>query len=104
MIISILKATGIPFKETMFPRVVPDKTYAVYMDDVEVDGSDYENLVQTHNITVELYEPKADPKAEAAIEAQLNAAGLHYSKQARYWIPEAQRYQVIYEFTYITKT
>ena len=104
MINSILKATGIPFKETMFPRAVPDKTYAVYMDDVEVGGSDYENLVQTHNITVELYEPKADPNAEAAIEAQLNANGLHYSKQARYWIPEAQRFQVIYEFTYITKT
>ena len=104
MINSILKATGIPFKETMFSRAVPDKTYAVYMDDVEVDGSDYENLVQTHNITVELYEPKADPNAEAAIEAQLNANGLHYSKQARYWIPDAQRFQVIYEFTYITKT
>ena len=100
----ILTASGVPYRETQFLHDPPKKTYAVYMDDVEVGGSDYENLVQTHNITVELYEPKADPNAEAAIEAQLNANGLHYSKQARYWIPEAQRFQVIYEFTYITKT
>ena len=104
MIDSILKPTGIPYKETMFPRAVPDKTYAVYHDDVDVDGSDYENLIYTHSITIELYEPKPDPKAEAAIEAQLNALGIKWSKQSRYWVPEAQRYQVIYEFTYITKT
>lgn len=103
MINSILKATGIPFKETMFPRAVPDKTYAVYHDDVEVDGSDYENLMQTHGITVELYEPKPDPKAEQALEGQLNARGIKWVKQSRYWIPEAARYQVIYEFTYYTK-
>lgn len=103
MINKILTPTGIPFKETMFSRA-PAKTYAVYMDDVETDGSDYENLIYTHNITVELYEPKPDPEAEAAIEAQLNTRGLKWAKQSRYWIPEAQRYQVIYEFTYITKT
>lgn len=104
MINEILKPTGIPYKETMFPRAVPDKTYAVYHDDVETDGSDDENLIFRHNITVELYEPKPDPKAEAAFEAQLNARGIKWSKQSRYWIAEAQRYQVIYEFTYITKT
>lgn len=103
MINTILKATGIPFKETMFPRAVPDKTYAVYMDDVEVDGSDYENLMQTHSITIELYEPKPDPKAEQTLEGQLNARGIKWAKQSRYWIPDAQRYQVIYEFTYYTK-
>lgn len=103
MIDQILKATGVPFKETMFSRV-PDKTYAVFHDDVEVDGPDYENRIYFHGITVELYEKQPDPKAEAAIEAQLNARGLKWTKQSRYWIPEAQRYQVIYEFTYITKT
>lgn len=103
MIKDILKATGLPFEETMFLRAVPAKTYAVYMDDVETDGSDLENLLYYHNITVELYEPKADPKAEADLEAQLNKRGLKWTKQARYWIPDAQRFQVIYEFTYITK-
>lgn len=104
MINNILKPTGIPYKETMFSRAVPDKTYAVYHDDVEVEGPDNENRIYMHNITVELYEPKPDPKAEAAIEAQLNARGIKWTKQSRYWIAEAHRYQVIYEFTYITKT
>lgn len=104
MINEILKPTGIPFKETMFPRAVPDKTYAVYHDVVDVDGADYENRIFTHNITIELYEPKVDAKAEVAIEDQLNAKGIKWTKQARYWIPEAQRYQVIYEFTYTIKT
>ena len=103
MIQDILKPTGIPFKETMFSRA-PTGTYAVYMDDVTADGPDYENRIFTHDITVELYEPKPDPKAEAAIEAELNARGIKWSKQSRYWVQDAQRYQVIYEFTYITKT
>lgn len=103
MIKEILKATGLPFEETMFLRAVPAKTYAVYMDDVEVDGSDQENLLYWHNGTIELYEPKADPKVEAALEAQLNKRGLKWTKQARYWIPEAQRLQVVYEFTWYTK-
>lgn len=103
MIKKILTPTGIPYKETMFSRA-PAKTYAVYFDDVDADGSDHDNQIFTHNITVELYEPKPDPAAESAIEAELNARGLKWTKQSRYWIADAQRYQVIYEFTYITKT
>lgn len=104
MIKDILTATGLPFAETMFTRAVPAKTYAVYMDYVETDGSDLENLLYWHNGTIELYEPKADPKAEADLEAQLNKRGLKWTKQARYWIPEAQRFQVVYEFTWYIKT
>lgn len=103
MVNEILKQTGLPFKETQFSRA-PAGTYAVYMDDVTADGPDYENRIFTHDITVELYEPKPDPKAEAAIESELNARGLKWTKQPRYWVQDAQRYQVIYEFTYITKT
>lgn len=103
MINQILTATGIPFKETMFSRV-PTKTYAVYFDEVSADGPDDSNRVFTHDITIELYEPKPDADAEALLEAELNARGIKWAKQSRYWIPEAQRYQVIYEFTYIVKT
>ena len=103
MVNEILKQTGLPFKETQFSRA-PAGTYAVYMDDVTADGPDYENRIFTHDITVELYEPKPDPEAEAAIEAELNARGIKWVKQSRYWVQDAQRYQVIYEFTYITKT
>lgn len=99
---AIFTPTGIPFKRTRFPQP-PKDTYAVYMDDVETDGPDGINAILRHNVTVELYEPKPDDAAEAAIEAQLDAAGLTWTKQDRYWLQDPQRYQVIYEFTYIEK-
>ena len=102
MINEILKASGVPYQETQFSRP-PTKTYAVYMDDVEVDGGDFVNLIKRHDVTIELYEPKTDPEAEAAVERELNARGRKWTKQARYWLPDVQRYQVIYEFSYIEK-
>ena len=102
MIKSILTAAGVQFKRSRFPQP-PTGTYAVYMDDVETDGPDGINAIWRHDATVELYEPKPDDAAEAAIEAQLDAAGLTWAKQDRYGLQEEQRYQVIYEFTYIEK-
>lgn len=102
MIDGILKASGIVYAETQFMRT-PTKTYAVYMDDVEADGPDYENRIFRHDITVELYEHKPDPQAEAAIERELNARGIKWQKQSRYWIQSVGQYQVIYEFSYIEK-
>lgn len=103
MINVILTASGLPYRETQWGRTPPAKTYAVYMDDVTADGGDFVNLIYRHDITIELYEPKPDPEAEAAIERQLNARGLKWDKQSRYWVQEAQRYQVVYEFSYIEK-
>lgn len=103
MLTDILNAAGIPNEESRFPDP-PAVTYAVYFDDVETDGPDGRNAIYTHNYTVELYEPDLDDAAEAALEAELDAKGLHWSKQARYWLQNVQRYQVIYEFTTTTKT
>ena len=104
MVNKILKASGVQFKETRFLKP-PKGTYAIYMDEVDADGPDYESRIFHHDITVELYSPdKPDPKAEAAIEAAIISAGLHYHKQARYWIREEQLYQTIYEFSYTEKT
>lgn len=102
MIDEILKATGLPFQETQFLRP-PAGTYVVYMDDLTTDGPDKMNRIYLHNITLEVYEPKPDKKAETAIESELDKYGLHFIKQARYWIQTVQRYQVIYEFDYYTK-
>lgn len=102
MVNKILTASGVQFRETRFLKP-PSGTYAVYMDDVDTDGPDYESRIFHHDITVELYSSKPDPKAEAAIQAALAAEGLHYRKQARYWLQEEQLYQVIYEFSYIEK-
>lgn len=102
MINTILNAAGVQFRRSRFLQP-PKGTYAVYMDDVTADGPDGMNRIFNHDVTVEVYEPKPDDKTEAAIEAALDAQGLHYTKQDRYWLQEEQLYQVIYEFSYIIK-
>lgn len=102
MVKDILTAAGIPFQSARFPNP-PAVTYAVYFDDVTAEGADHDNCIFTHDITVELYEPQKDGAAESAVEAALNARGIPWTKQARYWLDAIRRYQVIYEFTYIVK-
>jgi hypothetical protein len=87
----------------MFSRA-PDGDYIVYHIEVDADGPDDENRIFTNSITLELYEKKPNPKLEADLESRLNARGLKFSKQSRYWVTGADRFQVIYEFTIIIKT
>lgn len=102
MIDEILKTADIPNEEARFPDP-PPVTYAVWFDDVSADGPDGMNRIFTHAGTIELYEPTKDDVAEATLEAELNARKLRWTKQARYWLSSVQRYQVIYEFSYIVK-
>lgn len=102
MIDTILNAAGLPFRRSRFLEP-PAGTYIVYLDDVSTDGPDGINRIFTHDITVEVYEKEPDDVAEAAIEAAINAQGLKWTKQDRYWLQTEQRYQVIYEFSYILK-
>jgi hypothetical protein len=99
---TVLTAAGLPFRQARFADP-PAATYAVYFDDVTADGPDGYNCIFMHDVTVELYEPKPDAAAEAAVEAALDAQGIHWAKQARYWLDSVRRYQVIYEFSYIEK-
>lgn len=110
MINDILTAAGVPHRQGRFTSP-PADTYAVYFDDLDHDGPDPVKpstaaglpRVREHNVMVEVYEPKPDPKTEESIEEALNAKGLLWSKQDRYWLQDVQRYQVIYEFSYIDK-
>lgn len=106
MIDTILTASGLPNRQGRFPNP-PAKTYAVYFDDKETSGPDPVGVVAPyvvrHDCIVELYEPKPDPDAEAALEAALYAQGLSWTKQDRYWLQNVQRYQVIYEFNFTEK-
>ena len=108
MITKILTAAGVEFAQGRFVRM-PKGTHAVYFDDIEVETGDPVASTEMpriyhHDVTVELYEPTPDASAEAAIEAALDARGLPWSKQDRYWLQDAQRYQVVYEFSYSIKT
>lgn len=93
---------GETFKETRFLKP-PKTTYAVFMDSFTRRGADGLNLIKDHTYTIELYSYKADPGAEARIEAILDSLGIEYEKEDRYWIQEQQLYQVVYTFNFIEK-
>lgn len=106
----ILTAAGVLHRRSRFLRM-PAETHAVWFDDITTDSADRIPTIsqagfprtRTHDVTIEVYEPSPDDAAEAAIEAELDARGVEWTKQDRYWIAEAQRYQVVYEFTYTEK-
>lgn len=107
MIDAIMTASGIPYRSARYLDP-PAETYAIYFDEQEADGPDpveAPNLprVINHGVTVELYEPEQDPAAEAAIEAALTARGILWTKEARYWLQNVQRYQVVYAFNFNEK-
>ena len=106
MIKEILTASAIPHRQGRFLNP-PATSYAVYFDDLDVNGPDPVGAelprIVRHDVMVEIYEPKADPAAEAALEAELDARGIPWTKEDRYWLQNVQRYQVIYEFSYNEK-
>ncbi len=111
MIKDILTAAAVLHRQGRFPSP-PVETYAVYFDDVEADGPDPVinptgakwPRIYHHSVRVELYEPKPDDATESALEAEFDARGLLWTKEDRYWLQDVQRYQVIYELNYTTKT
>ena len=107
MIDDILSRAGINARRGRFPSP-PSGTYAVFFDDIETDGADpiggHVPHIYRHNVTIELYEPQPDDMAETKIEGELDAAGLLWSKQDRYWLQDVQRYPVIYETNYTSKS
>lgn len=106
MVNKILTASGIKYRRGRFTGKLPEK-YIVYMDDHDTSsGPDRfpgAPLLVQHDITVELYTVKPDDAAEIAVEKAITDAGIHYTKQDRYWLQTEQLYQTIYEFTYIEK-
>ena len=111
MIIEILTAAGVLHRRGRFPSP-PAGTYAVYFDGIEADGADPVSSairgglprIYHHNARVELYEAKPDDATETAIEAELDARGIPWTKEDRYWLQTEQRYQVLYYFSYTSKT
>lgn len=103
MVKEILTAAGIKERGSRFVKP-PAETYAVWMDDITADGPDcMPPCIFHHNVTVELYALRPDPTAEAALEAEMTARGLHWTKQSRFWIQSEGMYQTIYEFNYTEK-
>lgn len=103
MVNEILTAAALPGRCSRFVAPPPG-SYVTWSDDIETDGPDgMPPRIFRHNVTLELYAPKPDPVAEAALEDAMTVRGLHWSKQERYWIASEQMYQTLYEFFYIEK-
>jgi hypothetical protein len=111
MVNEILAATGIKYAQGRFLRL-PDETCAVYFDNIEVSAADRVTppapaglpRIYTHNVTVEVYEPAPDDPSESKLEAELDARGLEWTKEDRYWLKDSQRYQTVYGFSYTSKS
>lgn len=109
MVKDILTASGLPFRRSHFHKP-PEGTYAVYLDDVDVDGPDRVTspaaklpVVYHHNASIEVYAPYPDDAAEAVIEAAMLARGILWHKEDRYWLQDVQRFQTVYTFSYTSK-
>ena len=103
MVKEILAAAGIQERGNRFVKP-PAGTYAVWFDDIDTDGPDGEPpRIFKHSVSLELYEPKKDDAARAALEAQMSARRLHWTRQDRLWIQSEQMYQTVYEFSYTEK-
>ena len=103
MVKEILTAAGIKERGSRFLKP-PAGTYAVWFVDITATAPDHAPAcIFTHNVTVELYEPKKDEAAVAALEAELTGRGLEWTKQDRLWIASEQMYQTVYEFTHTKK-
>lgn len=103
MVKEILAAAGIQGRGSRFAKP-PAGTYAVWFDDITTDGPDgMPPRIFTHDVTLEIYASKKDDAALQALEAQLNARGLHWTRQDWLWIQSEQMYQAIYEFSHIEK-
>jgi hypothetical protein len=104
----ILVAAGVLHRQGRFLKP-PEGTYAVYFDDIDSDGADsvpsVTGLPGVYHRTgrIELYEPKPDDETEAALEAELNARSISWSKEDRFWLQDVQRYQTLYELNYTEK-
>jgi hypothetical protein len=103
MVSELLTKAGVEHRHNRFTKP-PAGTFAVWLDYIDTDGPDgMPPSIFSHNISIEVYEPKPDDAAEAAIEAAMNERCLQWHKQDRSWIDDEQLYQTVYEFSYIEK-
>ena len=103
----ILQAAGfvenVTYTQTVFVKP-PQRTFVVYVDDVDADGSGYTTDIFTHSVRLELYSPnRADPAAEKRLETTFRQYGIHYRKLGRTWLESERYYLTTYYFDFTEK-
>lgn len=111
MIKTMLKAAGILYPEEERFLRLPEETFADIFDDIDSDGADPVpglatagvGRIYAHDARIEVYETLSDAAKKAALEAEMDARGLPWSKTDTVWLDTTQRYLTVYEFTYTEK-
>ena len=103
----ILQAAGfvesVTYTQTVFVKP-PQRTFVVYFDDVDADGSDYTTDIFTHSVRLELYSPnRADAAAERRLESALGSRGVHYNRLGRSWLESERYFLTTYYFDFTEK-
>ena len=93
--------TKLKWKEIRYLQS-PKFPYFIYIDDTYSRGSDEENNIIEHNLTLEYYDEIINVEIENSIESFLNN-NFQYTKN-REWLSEEKMYMIIYELdTFLEK-
>lgn len=100
----LLREAEIPGGETFFAEQ-PEETYAAWGDEISAEGSDYDNELRRHEITLELYElmDAPDPEAHQRLQDALDSYGLPWHKEPRMVELTLRLYFTTYTFEYVTR-
>lgn len=98
---TILASAGIVGGETYW-TMQPSQTFAAWGDETNAGGSDFDNEIRSHEITIELYElmDSPDPNAHKSLQAALDACGLSWRKRPREVDIQLRLYMTIYTYHY----
>lgn len=98
---SWLETAGEPVADTCFPLdEVPQLPYIVFLDTIQRDGGDMQNMMKTHSLTVERYSEINDDNA--ALEALFDAQAIKYKKEKQ-WLSDEEYYMTTYDFDLIER-
>jgi hypothetical protein len=90
-----LEAAGEPAADTCFPPGdAPPLPYVVYLDHIERDGADAQNLIWRHSLAVERYSDTPDDNT--ALEALFDAGAIEYIKDKQ-WLDDEECYLTTYD-------
>lgn len=109
MMHDILAAAGLSSRDGSSPKTLPANTVVYVFDTCTLDGPDRvpgmdtAPYIASHQVQLEMYSPQPDPESESALEKQLLINGLLFTKSAREYAFNVQRYLTTYELTYTTK-
>lgn len=95
------KETGLPVAEVAFtqPQKLP---FAAFIDRTQEDGDDFHAQIIVHDLVLEFYAARIDPKNERKIEAAFAKQAWKVTKD-REWIAEEKMFVTIYTTNFTEK-